>query len=126
MKRGTLRICTLLTLAAMSHGCVLLLGAMGAATGARYIQGSLEETLEHPLPKLVEASKQALYDLGLPLKEETFSDDSAKLESTYTDGKRVTISLKSVTNTSTKISIRLGGGDRRRSELILENIKRNL
>lgn len=126
MRRGILRACTLVTLAAMSNGCVVLLGAMGAATGARYIQGSLEETLEHSLPDVFRASKQALYDLGLPLEEETLDDHSAKLESAYTDGKRITISLKSSTSSSTKISIRLGGGDRRRSELILENIKRNL
>ena len=126
MRRGILRACTLVTLAALCNGCVLLLGAMGAATGARYIQGSLEETLEHSMSDVFHASKQALYDLGLPLEEETLDDDSAKLESAYTDGKRITISLKSSTGSSTRISIRLGGGDRRRSELILENIKRNL
>ena len=126
MRRGLLRACTLVTLAAVSSGCIVLLGAMGAATGARYIQGSLEETLEHPVPEVFRASKQALYDLGLPLEEETLEDDSAKLESAYIDGKHITISLKSATDGSTKVSIRLGGGDKRRSELILENIKRNL
>lgn len=126
MRGGILRFGVLAATVLLCNGCVVLLGAFGAAGGARYLKGNLQEDLDRPMADVYAASKQAIHDLGLPLEDDKREPASAKLESKYTDGRKMSISIKAKTDTTCSVSIHVGGGDKRRSELVLENIKRNL
>ncbi len=127
MASGVSRAGLLLALLSACNGCVILLGAYGGAAGARYFRGTLHEDLDSPLAEVYQASKQALYDLGLPVDGDTLVEEKpASLGSVYNDGRDISIHIKSQSEQSCRVSIHVGGGDERRSELILENIKRNL
>ena len=105
-------------------GCfALLVGAAAGAGGIIWVKGKLEQDVNASMSKVHQASVTALKKLELPIISDKKDKMTAKIESEYSDGKHVWVDLNQISNTSTKISIRVGTlGDEVRSRQILEKI----
>lgn len=128
MKSPGWRMLLASALAVLVPGCAaLIVGAAAGAGGAVYFKGRLEEVIGKPVPQLHEAAQKGLKDLGLPLVMDRADKLSAEMKSGLADGKDIWISIKWVSETSSKISIRVGYiGDQARSIQILDAIKKRL
>lgn len=124
------RMLLLSILALQVSGCALVvLGAAGAAGGvgtAMYVKGKLQEEFDAPLPRVHRATLVALRDLELPTLEEKRDKVTAKIRSQFADGKKVSIDIQATTESSSKITIRVGFGDKSRSQKILDAIYRHV
>ena len=109
-------------------GCVpLLVGAAAGAGGVVWVTGKLQQDLSASLDKTHAATLASLRKLRLPVMVNKKDKLTAKVESEYADGKHVWIDLLYVTQSTTKVSIRVGTmGDEARSREILDNIIRGL
>jgi hypothetical protein len=109
-------------------GCPLVvLGAAGAGAATVYVKGNLEDQFTQPVPRVHEAARAALRDLGLPIVEDKGDQVTAHLESEFSDGKHVWIDVDAQTDGRTRVKIRVGElGDEIRSRKILDAIKQNL
>ncbi len=129
--RKTLRS-GLLFLIMMLHltGCTagwLVAGGLAGAGGVVWVKGKLTETLDHPLPVVHTATIQALKGVQVPVEKDVSDHLTARIESRFADGKRLWIDLDSLSETSTRISIRIGLlGDKERSHRLLRAIHRHL
>ena len=105
-------------------GCIpLVVGAAAGAGGVIWARGALQQEFNKPLDRVYEAAKTALKKLDLPIEADKKDHLSAKLESEFADGKRVTIEINYLSMTTTKVSIRAGAlGDEIRSREISEMI----
>ncbi len=107
-------------------GCVVI--AAGAGAGAvAYVRGELDSSVEHDLNAVFKASQQALAKLEFARINDHKSGVDAKLVARTALDKRVEIKLTKVTDTLTKVQIRVGlVGDQDLSLMILEKIKAGL
>jgi len=130
MVKTLIRIGLLLALSIQVFGCAfVVLGAAGAAGGvgtAMYVKGKLQEEVRAPLPRVHRATLVALKDLELPTLEEKRDKVTAKIRSQFADGKKVLIDIQAITDSSSRITIRVGFGDKSRSERILDAIYRHV
>lgn len=122
------RMAVLVILVVQVAGCVpLLVGAAAGAGGVIWVTGRLQQNLNASLEKAHKATLAGLKKLRLPILVDKQDKLTVKVESEYADGKRVWIDLEYVTQSATKISIRVGTmGDEVRSREILDNIMRSL
>ena len=121
----------LLGLAILISGCaeaVLVgVGAVGGAGAALWYRGKMEENLDISFSKAHPATLAALKDLELPIKKDQKKGLKARIESQFPDGKYVWISVRAVTESSSKITIRVGVfGEKSRSQKIFEAIHQHL
>ena len=121
----------LLVLTIQISGCaeaVLVgVGAAGGAGAVLWAKGRMEERLDFPLSKVHTATVAALKHLELPIKKDEKGGLKAKIESQFPGGKNVWIGIRAVTESSSKIIVRVGVfGDKSRSQKILEAIHRRL
>ena len=121
----------LLALAIQISGCaeaVLVgVGAAGGAGAALWARGRMEEELDISFSKVHTATLTALKDLELPIKKDSKDKLTAKIESQFSDGKYVWISIYALTESSSKITVRVGGlGDLSRSQKIFDAIHQHL
>ena len=121
----------LLALAIVISGCaeaVLIgVGAAGGAGAALWTKGKMVEELDASLSKAYTASVAALKDLELPVNKDVKGGLKAKIESQFPDGKYVLIGIRALTESSSKITVRVGAfGDKARSEKILGAIHQHL
>jgi hypothetical protein len=111
-------------------GCAPAVFVVGGAAGAGavvWVKGKLEEELNLPLSKVHQASLAALQELELPVQADRKDMLAAEIRSEFADGKDIWIDIRSLTESSTKITIRVGMfGDQSRSERILETVHRHL
>lgn len=107
-------------------GCVVI--AAGAGAGAvAYVRGELDSSVEHDLDAVFKASQQAMTKLEFAKINEHKSAVDAELVARTALDKRVEIKLTKVTDTLTKVQIRVGlVGDQDLSLMILEKIKAGL
>jgi hypothetical protein len=119
-----------LALAIQVSGCAgAALVAGGAATAGAivWVKGKLEQELSVPLPTVYSATLAALKQFELPIQEKKKDQLVARVKSQLADGKRVWIDIRSLAESSTKITIRIGMfGDQSKSRRLLEAIRRNL
>ena len=115
-------------LAAFSSGCIpLVVGAAGGAVGVAYVMGKSTEELSYDVPVVHRAALTAMKELGLTLSEDRADTLSAHMESEFADGASIWISLESVEESRTRVTIRVGlTGDEVRSRKILDAIKQSL
>jgi Mn-dependent DtxR family transcriptional regulator len=108
-------------------GCFLVLGAAGGTAGTVYVLGKLKDEITAPVPKVHQAAKAGLKDLGLPIREDQGDKLTAKLKSEFSDGTDIWIEIESKSDTVSQISIRVGlTGDEAKSRKILEALKKHL
>ena len=117
----------LLLAAVGTSGCILLVGAAGGVAGSTYVGGKLDAEMNAPVEKVHQATVAGLKSLGLPLVINQGDKLAAKLESRTVDDKKVAIAVSFVSETQSKLSIRVGIiGDEKRSRSILNAIQAEL
>lgn len=110
-----------------TSGCILLLGAAGGVAGSKYVGGKLDAEINAPVEKVHQASVAGLKSLGLPLVKNQGDKLAAELESRTVDDKKIVIAIGFVSETQSKLSIRVGTiGDEKRSRSILNAIQAEL
>jgi hypothetical protein len=109
-------------------GCVALLaGAAGGAGTAAWLSGKMVEEVNSPYDKVVTATKSTLASMQLPITSETQVKGVDQIRSTYTDGRKIWIDIRSMSSTSSKIEIRVGAlGDKATSDTLLKKITSSL
>ena len=110
-------------------GCaVLLAGAAGGLGTAVWLSEKLVQQVDKPFERTVEAAKTALESLNLPITKETVKQDVAQILSEDTDGKKIWIDISRITDSSSKLEIRVGAikSDKPAAETILTQIQRYL
>jgi hypothetical protein len=110
-------------------GCaaVVVGGAAGAAAGYVYVNGTLKDTLDVPLPRAEKASEAAMAEMDLIAVEATVDKLEARLTARMADGTKVRVKLKAVDFGTTTIHVRVGlFGDKAISQQVLRYIRREL
>ena len=115
-------------LAFFCSGCLsLAVGVAGGAAGAVYVMGKLKDELNHDVPVVHKAAVAALADLELKLLEDKVDKLSAHVESEFADGEHVWIDLESLSDSRTRVTIRVGiTGNEVRARKIYDAIKRHI
>jgi hypothetical protein len=111
------------------YGCfALLAGAAGGAGTAVWLSEKLSQEVNYPFEKSIKATKSALQSLKLAVTKETTEENFAQIMSKYTDGKTIWIDIRRITESSSKIEIRVGAvkGNKEATDKILKRIIRYL
>ena len=110
-----------------TSGCLLLVGAGAGAGTAAYFMGKLEDEINVSVEDAHEATIDALHGLGMPIVKDQGDRLSGKVESVTADDRTVWIYIDSLSNSRSKVSIRVGlTGDEIRSQQILQAIREAL
>lgn len=110
-------------------GCFLLVaGVAGGAGTAMWLSGKLTQEFHYPYPRTIEATKSALKSLNLEVVKETREEKVAQIKSTYIDGKEMWIDITKVTDSSTRVEVRVGGvnSDKEAASAVLKKIQEYL
>ena len=128
VRKITLFICCAF-LAMSLYGCLAIFaaGAGGAGT-AVWLSGKLTQEVDAPYDRTVEAAKSALKSLRLEVTKETKEEKVAQIMSKYTDGKTIWIDVRYITDSRSKVEVRVGAvkGDQPAADKILKRMKRYL
>lgn len=109
------------------QGCmtVALVGA-GAGT-VMYTMGDLEAVLPADIDSAYDAAQKSLVQLELKISSKAKDALAAEIIARDAQDKKVTVKLKSTSQYSTELNIRVGVfGDEDKSRLIYEQIQKNL
>ena len=105
----------------------LVVGAAGGAAGVVYVMGKLQDEMSYEVSVVHKATVAALAELELKLLEDKADKLSAHVESEFSDGEHVWIDLKSISDSRTSLTIRVGvTGNEVRARKIYDAIKRHL
>ena len=116
-----------MTLSGCAEAVLVGVGAAGGAGAVLYAKGKMVEEVDVPFSKAHTAAVAALKDLELPIKKDTEKGLKAKVESQYPDGKFVWVNIRAVTESSSKISVRVGVfGDKSMSKKIFDAIHQRM
>jgi hypothetical protein len=111
----------------LQTGCVVVAAGAAGAGAVAYVRGELEVNLEHNLDAVFKASQNALAKLEFAKINDQKSGVDAQLVARTALDKRVEIKLTRVTDSLTKVEIRVGlVGDQDLSLTLLEKIKAEL
>ncbi|HVW22240.1 MAG TPA: DUF3568 family protein [Opitutaceae bacterium] len=117
-------------LTVMTSGCFLVVAGAAAGAGAgavAYVDGKLTVNLGNPYEAVVNASDRAIAQLQFLKVGESRDALKAILEARTSDDKKVAITVTRVSDTLTKVEIRVGTfGDKTISRAIYDRIKGNL
>jgi hypothetical protein len=117
-------LCLMMTV--VLQGCLVAAVGAGAGTVA-YMRGDLEAVEAKDIDAVYAATKKAVEQLELDVSSDTKDALSAEIVARDAQDKKITIKLKSTTEDTTQISIRVGiFGSETKSILIYEQIKKNL
>jgi hypothetical protein len=125
-------ICLSILLAGMtvsSSGCLVLAVGAGAAGAVAYTKGDFEAEEHQNIDQVYAATTKAVEDLKLYVLSDEGDQDalSATVVARDAADKRIKITLKSVAQDVTKLSIRVGTfGDQTKQRLIYDKIRENL
>jgi len=107
-------------------GCIpLLAGAAGGAGTAAWLSGKLTQELNVPYERAIEATRSALKSLRLRIDEETRKDTVTQIMSRYTDGKKIWIDIRRVSESLSRVEVRVGamGSDEAASKILSRIVK---
>lgn len=107
------------------YGCVALMaGAAGGAGTAVWLSGKLTQEVNAPFEQTINATKSALQSLKLEVTKETKEQKVAQIMSKYSDGKIIWVDIHKVTDSSSRIEVRVGavGSDKAAARKILKRI----
>ncbi len=109
-------------------GCAAMVGAVAGGAGTSFwLSGKLSDEVNTPYERTIAATKKALSSLKMDIEKETRTDEVTQIISKHSDGSKVWIDIRPLTEKSSKIEVRVGiKGDKAASEMILERIKKNL
>ncbi|RJP29095.1 MAG: DUF3568 family protein [Candidatus Omnitrophota bacterium] len=126
MFKSALKIAVILALAVNVCGCALLIaGAAGGVGTALWLSGKLSDEVSAPYERTVNATKRAIESLDMKVDKESKSDEVTQIRSEYIDGSEVWIDIRPLTQTASKVEVRVGvTGDKTASAKILERIKK--
>jgi len=118
----------LTALTVMTSGCFLVVaGAAAGGAGVAYAEGKLTVHFANRYEDVVHASDQAIAQLQFLKVGEEKDALKATLEARTADDKKVTIEVDRVSDSLTKVEIRIGTfGDKSVSMAIYDRIKGNL
>lgn len=126
LKRKLALIVVYLMMAVLLQGCLVVAVGAGAGTVA-YLRGDLESVEAKDIDAVYAAAKKAAEQLEFHLISDAKDALSAVIVLRDAQNKKITIKLRSTTESSTKISIRVGTfGSETKSILIYDQIKKNL
>lgn len=110
------------------YGCfALFAGAAAGAGTAGWLSGKLSQAVQAPYERAINATKSALKSLKLEVTKETRTENVTQIRSKYTDAREVWIDIRRVSDTSSKVEVRVGVvGDKEASDVILKRIIRYL
>lgn len=109
------------------QGCVAVVAAGGAAGGVAYAKGELRTLFEED----VEAVNEAVVEAGDGLGLKQISAEGDRMSGKYVyrnaQDEKITITTESETSETTELRIRIGlFGDQQKSQLILQEIRKEL
>jgi len=109
-------------------GCVALLAGAAAGVGtAAWLSGKLSQEVNASSVRCLKATKSALQSLKLKVTKETVEEKIVQVMSNYTDGKTIWIDIHRISETASRIEIRVGAaGDKEVARKILDRIIRYL
>jgi len=109
-------------------GCILLLGAAAGGAGTAYwFANKLSNEVNASYDATLAATRRAMSSLKLEIEKEARTEEVTQFISTYTDGSKIWIDVRPMTEKTTKIEIRVGvKGDKAASGKIMDRIKRYL
>ena len=115
-----------LALLALAPGCVVMALAAGVA-GVAYVNGDLEAQLNGTPQKIVQASADALKEMGVHVLSSDSSGIDGRVLGRTAAEKKIDITVKRESDAACKISIRVDTfGDETLSRQILDKIKARL
>src|SRR3989338_7913299 len=93
-------------------GCrTLVVAAAGAAVGgigtAMWLSGKLSQEFNAPYYRTVKAAESALKSFNFAIAKEAKEAKVTTFRSHYTDGKEIWIDVRRITDTSTKVEVRV-------------------
>ena len=119
-------LCLLATVAVSAlflGGCVVVAAGTAGAGAVAYVRGELQSSVSQNLDTTYAATRRALGDMQFLVIEDKKTLVDAELVSRTATDKKVTIKLERVTQSLTKVHIRVGLiGDQALSLTILEKI----
>jgi hypothetical protein len=121
------KLCLILLLLCLPSlgGCVLLLGAAAGGAGTAYwFANKLSDEVSASYDASLAATRRAMASLKLEIEKEARTEEVTQFISTYTDGSKIWIDVRPMTQKTTKIEIRVGvKGDKAASGQIMDRIK---
>ena len=127
VKKVLLVISMLIVTVFSQSGCFFLVGATAGVGAYVWVKGALEQNLNATAEKVHDATTKALNSQKLTIVLDQADRLKAKVVAEFSDGQNVTVEINALTEKTTKIQIRVGIlGDKAKSELILNTIKRYL
>lgn len=115
-----------------SIGCSAALFGAGIGVGAGIVgytwyKGELQETVSASVPHIHQATLEGLKDLNIRIDGSRHDNLTSKVLAVLANGEEVKINTKSIKQSKSKISIRIGTfGDKKHSMLIMDVIKKHL
>jgi len=107
-------------------GCFLIIaGTAGGSGTAIWLSGKLSEDVNATYDRSVTAASKALKSLKLPINKESREAEITQFRSKYTDGKEIWIDVRKVTETMSKVEVRVGAvqPNKEAAEKILKKIQ---
>lgn len=108
------------------YGCLALFaGAAGGAGTSIWLSNKMTQEFNVSYDRAVKAAESALKSLNLPIKKESKEEKITQLKSVYTDGKEIWVDIRKVTDSSTKVEVRVGAvnPDKEAATKILKRIQ---
>lgn len=113
--------------AGLLPGCLVAAVGLGAAGTIAYVRGDLEAMESQKIEVVYDATLKALDKLELKVTTKSKDALSAVIVARDAQDKKITITLKSVTEDATKLYIRVGVfGSETKSRLLYQEIHENL
>jgi len=114
-------------IATLFQGCMVVAVGAGAAGTVAYVKGDLEAVEAVSLNDAYQATEKAVEEMGLFTISKKKDSLGAIFKLRDSDDKKITIKLTAATESTTKISIRVGTfGSEAKSQMIYGKIKENI
>ena len=110
-------------------GCFLFVaGVAGGAGTAYWLSGKLSEEVHGSYQQTIDATRNALTSLNYPINKETRETDVTQFRSTYKDGREVWVDVRHVSESSSKVEVRVGAvnSDKAAASALLKKIESSL
>jgi predicted phage tail protein len=108
------------------YGCFTLFVGAAAGTGtAVWLSGKLAQEFNAPYERTINAAQKALRSLKLEVRKESKQANITQLKSKYSNGKEIWIDVRKVTDSSSKVEVRVGAvsSDKEAATKILNRIQ---